>query len=173
VDTASKRLSEIGRRVGLLETSRSEAAGARWRRIDETVEALEKERLNLDEAHRATTADLLRRPEIDVEQIADRSALLSGLGDRDRRVVAETIKYAGYVERQRREAERIEKAGSRRIPDGFVYDALSGLSNELTEKLQRVRPDSLGRASRIDGMTPVALALLATHLERRPRDRAR
>jgi tRNA uridine 5-carboxymethylaminomethyl modification enzyme len=87
--------------------------------------------------------------------------------------VAETIKYAGYVERQRREAERVEKAGERRIPESFVYEGLSGLSRELAEKLARVRPESLGRAARIDGMTPAALALLAAHLERRPAARAR
>ena len=75
--------------------------------------------------------------------------------------------------RQRREAARIEKSGACRIPEGFVYDRLSGLSSELTEKLERVRPENLGRASRIDGMTPAALALLAAHLERRPRDSVR
>jgi tRNA uridine 5-carboxymethylaminomethyl modification enzyme len=58
------------------------------------------------------------------------------------------------------------RAGARKIPDDFVYRGLSGLSNELVEKLDRVRPGNLGRASRIDGMTPAALALLAAHLER-------
>ena len=61
------------------------------------------------------------------------------------------------------------RAGARKIPHRFVYQGLSGLSNELVEKLERVRPESLGRASRIDGMTPAALSLLAAHLERGPR----
>ena len=65
------------------------------------------------------------------------------------------------------------RAGSRRIPAGFTYRGLAGLSNELVEKLERVRPGDLGRASRIDGMTPAALALLAAHLERDPRPRPR
>ena len=88
------------------------------------------------------------------------------LDERDRRVVAETIKYAGYIERQRREADRLARAGARTIPSGFTYRGLSGLSHELVEKLERVRPESLGRASRIDGMTPAALGLLAVHLQR-------
>jgi tRNA uridine 5-carboxymethylaminomethyl modification enzyme len=186
VDTASKRLSGIGRRIGLLDGARAEASGSRWRRIEAAVSALEDERWLPDGSTRArldecgirldvpaTTADLLRRPEIDSDRIGEISDHLRVLDDRDRRVVAETIKYAGYVERQRREAERVEKAGERRIPESFVYEGLSGLSRELAEKLARVRPESLGRAARIDGMTPAALALLAAHLERRPAARAR
>ena len=64
----------------------------------------------------------------------------------DRRIVAETIKYAGYVERQRREARRVARAGARAIPEGFTYRGLPGLSSELAEKLDAVRPETLGRA---------------------------
>ena len=102
------------------------------------------------------------------DTLAGLSVVLDAMTTDDRRVAAETIKYAGYIERQRREAQRVQRAGARRIPDGFPYGNLSGLSNELVEKLERVRPETLGRASRIDGMTPAALALLAVHLERRP-----
>ena len=92
-------------------------------------------------------------------------ASLHALDRRDRRVVAESIRYAGYVERQRRDAERVKKAGRRSIPDGFVFRGLSGLSNEIVEKLEAVRPETIGRAARIDGMTPAALAILAAHVE--------
>ena len=115
-----------------------------------------------------STADLLRRGEVQVERLAELSETLMRLTPRDRRVAAETIRYAGYVERQRRVADRVAKAGSRRIPSGFGYRGLSGLSNELAEKLERVRPATIGRAARIDGMTPAALALLTAHLERSP-----
>ena len=182
VDTASKRLSHHGCRVGLLPPERAAAAERRWRRIGESVERAERERWLPDAATRArfdelgisfdapaSTGDLLRRPRTPVDRLARESELLAALEPRDRRVVAETIHYAGYVERQRRESLRIAKAGARRIPEDFVYRGLSGLSNELVEKLDRVRPENLGRASRIDGMTPAALALLAAHLERRGR----
>ena len=88
-------------------------------------------------------------------------------------MLAETLRYAGYVERQRREAERVKRAGTRAVPPGFVYRGLAGLSRELIEKLERVRPETLGRASRICGMTPAALSLLAAHLERSARAPAR
>jgi tRNA uridine 5-carboxymethylaminomethyl modification enzyme len=181
VDTASRRLTHHGRRVGLLDAPRADATAGRWKTIEDVVARAETERWSADLAtheHLASksvagelpphTAALLRRPEIEVEMLAGASALLEPLDPRDRRVVAETIKYAGYVERQRREASRVARGGARRIPDGFAYRGLAGLSNELVEKLERVRPESLGRASRIDGMTPAALSLLAAHLERRP-----
>ena len=179
VDTASKRLSPIGKRIGLLDPARAEASADRWHRLEGAVMRLEAERWLPDGETRelfqgrgisldvpTSTADLLRRPEMDSEKLAGLSGVLGEKSPRDRRVLAETIKYAGYVERQRREAERIKRAGSRRIPESFVYRGLSGLSNELVEKLERVQPKTLGRALRIDGMTPAALALLAAHLER-------
>ena len=179
VDTASKRLAHHGARVGVLDADRGRVAAERWARIERAVARAESERWRPDGETRArlaacgialdapaSTADLLRRPEVEAEKLAGSSELLAPLGARDRRVVAETIKYAGYVDRQRREADRMARAGARRIPGGFAYRGLSGLSNELAEKLERVRPETLGRAARIDGMTPAALALLAAHLER-------
>jgi tRNA uridine 5-carboxymethylaminomethyl modification enzyme len=114
----------------------------------------------------ATTASLLCRPETSSEALARVSPVLAGLESEDRRVATETLRYAGYVDRQRREAKRVAAAGARSIPEGFVYRGRAGLSSELVEKLEAVRPETLGRASRIDGMTPAALALLAAHLER-------
>jgi len=181
VDTATRRLAPHGRRIGLVEPMRARRSAERWARIDAAIRSLESERWLPDETTRptlarlgialdspASTADLLRRPEVSVVTMQDHSAELGRLGRDDRRVVVESIKYAGYVERQRREAERVARAGTRTIPEAFRYRGLSGLSNELIEKLEAVRPETLGRASRIDGMTPAALALLAAHLERRP-----
>jgi len=179
VDTASKRLAGHGRIVGLLSREQADTTTRRWERIGETLRRAESERWLPDAATSArfrelgvtletpaSTADLLRRPGVEPETLLEESRVLKELNATDRRVLGETIKYGGYVERQRREAERLARAGARRIPHDFVYQGLSGLSNELVEKLERVRPESLGRASRIDGMTPPALALLAVHLER-------
>jgi tRNA uridine 5-carboxymethylaminomethyl modification enzyme len=179
VDTAGKRLARHGRRVGLLDATRADAVEQRWQRIDAAVAKLETERWlpHTETRERlaqrgvrienpASTADLLRRPEVQHDTLVGLSVVLDELPAADRRVAAETIKYSGYVERQRREAQRVERAGARRIPGEFAYRDLSGLSNELVEKLEQVRPETLGRASRIDGMTPAALSLLAVHLER-------
>jgi tRNA uridine 5-carboxymethylaminomethyl modification enzyme len=180
IDTASRRLSTHGSRIGLLSETRAAAAAERWAAIERSIADLEAERWLPDGGTRArlaehgivldapaSSADLLRRPELAADRLVPLSAALSALPAGDRRVAAETIKYSGYVERQQREAERVARSGARAIPPGFRYGGLAGLSNELAEKLEAVRPETLGRAARIDGMTPAALALLASHLERR------
>jgi tRNA uridine 5-carboxymethylaminomethyl modification enzyme len=180
VDTASRRLSPHGARIGLLSPGRAEAAAERWTRLSEAMDRAGVERWRPDPPTRAaleslgirleapaSTADLVRRPEVDPARLAPMSAVLGRLAPDDLRVLVETVRYAGYLVRQEREASRVERAGAHPIPEAFVYRGLPGLSHELVEKLERVRPETLGRASRIDGMTPAALALLAGHLERR------
>ena len=170
VDTASRRLGAHGTRVGLLEASRAEASVARWTTIDEATRGISLEALPKASAVReggkiGTVAELVRRPETDVESVVPYSRALQALSPRDRRIVGENVKFAGYVERQRRVAERVRRSGAIRIPETLAYRGLSGLSRELAEKLDAVRPDTLGRAARIDGMTHAALALLAVHIE--------
>jgi tRNA uridine 5-carboxymethylaminomethyl modification enzyme len=171
VDTASRRLGAHGRRVGLLGEARAAASALRWAAIDRTMSAVTHEPLPRGSELRErgavqTVADLLRRPETDVESVVALSLSLTGLPARDRRIVAETVKFEGYVERQRRLAERVRRSGTIRIPEALTFAELSGLSRELAEKLEVVRPETLSRASRIDGMTPAALALLAVHIEK-------
>ncbi len=170
VDTASRRLSAHGTRIGLLAASRAAASAARWITIDEATRGIAREALPRDSEVREngklnTVAELVRRPETDVEAVVPYSLALGALSPRDRRIVAEIVKFEGYVERQRRVAERVRRSGAIRIPGTLAFQGLSGLSRELTEKLDAVRPETLGRAARIDGMTPAALALLAVHIE--------
>ena len=76
------------------------------------------------------------------------------------------IKFAGYIERQNEQVERFKKMESVRLPEDIDYRSLSGLSNEVVEKLTRIRPMSLGQASRISGITPAAISVLQVHLKR-------
>jgi len=179
VDSATRRLAEHGRRVGLVDPERADAAARRWRDFDAALLALAKERWSPDAATRsklsafgieldspASTADLLRRPEADPERLAAASPALAAMEGRDRRLAAESLRYEGYVARHRREAARVERAGARAIPPHMSFVGLPGFSREVVEKLERVRPETLGRAARIDGMTPAALALLAAYVEK-------
>ena len=142
VDTATRRLSPHGRRIGMLDPGRAEETADRWDRIERTLGRLEKERWVPSAENRArlaalgialeapmSTADLLRRPASDPGVLAGVSPILDGLDRRERRVVSETLKYSGYVERQRKQAERVARAGARRIPEEFVYRGLPGLSH--------------------------------------------
>ena len=164
IDTAPKRLAQVGARAGLLSAGAAVREAARWAAIDEAVAAVERER----DATGGTTADRLRRPDTNFEEVVGASVALADVPPEDRRIVADTVRYRGYVERQRREAERVRRSDSREIPDGLTFRGLPGLSREIAEKLDAVRPGTVGRASRIDGMTPAALALLVAHLDRAP-----
>jgi tRNA uridine 5-carboxymethylaminomethyl modification enzyme len=119
-------------------------------------------------------AQLLKRPEITVEQLA---AVLRELMPRffergssseirnELKSVETEIKYAGYLDQQQRAIERLKKAEQRRIPDWFDYRAVSGLSREMQEKLGNVVPQTIGQASRIPGVTPAAVSLINVYIE--------
>ena len=83
------------------------------------------------------------------------------------------IKYSGYLEQQTKSIERLKKAEQRTIPDWFDYGKVSGLSREMNEKLSRVRPRTLGQASRIPGVTPAAVSLINVFIEIQARQQAR
>jgi tRNA uridine 5-carboxymethylaminomethyl modification enzyme len=169
VETASRRLGDHGARIGLLDATRADRSRARWAALDDAVRRLAAEPLprqtDARELSASTVAEYVRRPESDVEDVVRFSPTLQELPPRDRRIAAETIKFEGYVARQRRTAEKVRRSGAIQIPANIPYQGLAGLSRELAEKLEQVRPETLARAARIDGMTPAALALLAVHIE--------
>jgi tRNA uridine 5-carboxymethylaminomethyl modification enzyme len=90
---------------------------------------------------------------------------LSSAARNEMKTVETEIKYAGYLDQQRKSIERLKKAEQRVIPDWFDYGKVSGLSREMNEKLQRVRPRTLGHASRIPGVTPAAVSLIHVYIE--------
>ncbi len=138
-----------------------------------------------------TYAQLIKRPEISLEGLlpvlrpemagtGDPLAFFSGAVNarvrNELKSVETEIKFAGYLDQQRKAIEKLKKAEQRVIPPGFEYAGISGLSREMQETLTRVRPQTLGQASRIPGVTPAALSLLHVHLEvgdRRKRRRPR
>jgi len=185
-DNADLRLTETGRQLGLVDD-------ARWARFCAKREAIERETARLRAlwatpanavgrevekvlgvaVSRETNAlDLLKRPELDYAALMRVPALGPAVDDAQ---VAEQVqigvKYAGYLDRQREEIERQRRHESTPIPQDFDYAAVRGLSAEVQQKLERVRPLSIGQAQRIPGMTPAAISLLLVHLERQRRSR--
>ncbi|HSK44963.1 MAG TPA: tRNA uridine-5-carboxymethylaminomethyl(34) synthesis enzyme MnmG [Candidatus Binatia bacterium] len=140
---------------------------------------------SLSSAIGAPLAQLLKRPEIVIEDLAGvvresypeyfseidvfsagfRPGKLSAAARNEMKTVETEIKYAGYLDQQRKSIERLKKAEQRVIPDWFDYGKVSGLSREMNEKLQRVRPRTLGHASRIPGVTPAAVSLIHVYIE--------
>ncbi len=179
-DNADIRLTEKGRELGLV-------SDQRWRRFCEKREAIELENQRLKHTwiqpgtaeatvlnsklqqpinREYNLADLVKRPELGYRDICD----LKGQGVEDVQVAEQVeiqIKYAGYIDRQKEDIEKVRRQENTLLPEGFDYDSIGGLSNELKSKLNEVRPASIAQASRIQGMTPAAISLLLIHLKKK------
>jgi tRNA uridine 5-carboxymethylaminomethyl modification enzyme len=118
-----------------------------------------------------TLSQLLKRPEVRYEDIANVSPPKNRLSYDITSQVEIQIKYEGYIQRQAELVERFKRLEDKKIPEDFVYRGIPGLSREIIEKLEEVRPLNLGQASRIPGITPAAISLLMVAVERHRRQR--
>jgi len=174
IDNADERLTPIGRRVGLVTDERWRMFETKRRQRALFAAMLDGQRmdpelfphLGLSVEDRPKLIDWLRRPESRVLALA--AWLEQSSGERPIRGVLTTIeteaRYAGYIAQQERQVERLKDAERRRIPGAFVYEGVPGLSREVQQKLERVRPETLGQAGRIPGVTPAAIAVLDVYL---------
>ena len=184
-DNADFRLRELGHKLGLV----TEEVYRRFCKKKEKVEGL-LNRLNdstlkpntqvLEQLRDLETspiknvtplAQLLRRNEIMFEDLSIFDPTLSGIEEAIAEEVETRIKYEGYIKRQERQVEKLKRMENARLPEGIDYEAIYGLSTEVKEKLGKVRPRSLGQASRISGVTPAALMAIQVHLKKQGPDR--
>jgi tRNA uridine 5-carboxymethylaminomethyl modification enzyme len=161
-DNADRRLTPLGRKVG----SVSDTA---WRRLQEKEQGIEtlQKQLNSLKSDGDTLATWLRRTQTTWEEVVARAPVLGEWNARPdvvEQVVLEA-KYSGYIDIQARDVERFRKMEGKRIPDSFDYAAVPQLRVEAKQKLTKVRPTSVGQASRISGITPADLAVLLFYLE--------
>ena len=185
-DNADLRLTDTGYRLGLIPESgyrmfcekRDAIARERERfrtiRPKQTSEFLARaEALGLQSLGAAITLEgLLRRPELDYEAVIGLAAVEGHPDAAVREQVEIQAKYEGYIHRQSHDVDNFKRLESRRIPPDFDYTSVEGFSREVLEKLQKLRPHSLGQASRIEGVTPAAISLLQVSLERSRRNAA-
>ncbi|MDT8440186.1 MAG: tRNA uridine-5-carboxymethylaminomethyl(34) synthesis enzyme MnmG [Desulfuromonadales bacterium] len=175
---ADQRLSPFGRRVGLLpderwrrfEIKQAELdAGRRCLRAGKVVpgDRAAIEQLGLGALQNgATLEELLRRPELTLDDLLFCQPELAELSGDVRDELQTEIKYAGYIARQLEQVNKFRRLENQAIPTGFDYDQISGLSAEVREKLKNGQPQTLGQAGRIPGVTPAAIAILAVVLKR-------
>ena len=180
-DNADQRLTKIGAAIGLVSPER-------LRQVEEKYDAVRRERNRLEATglpgseglnamleakgsapvnNSVRLADLLRRPEICYEDIApfdpNRPALSKAVTDE----VEIQIKYAGYLLRQEKQVEEFKKEEARLLPEDLDYESIGGLLLEARQKLQEIRPRSIGQAGRISGVSPADIAVLLIYLEQR------
>ena len=179
-DNADLRLTEKGRELGLVDDERWASFVDKKERIEKEKERLRttyvqskseasakiEDKLSNPLTREYSLQELLRRPELTYNDVAD----LSGESESNPQVreqVEIATKYEGYINRQTEEIDRLRRYENTAIPVELVYDKIEGLSNEIKQKLNENRPETLGRASRIQGMTPAAVSLLLIHLKKR------
>lgn len=162
-DTADRRLEPVGRELGLVSSERSHRTRDRWSRIERALRALEPAG-ELSAPRPVQPADRIRKGEDAANILRESYPESAEWPAADRRTLVSQMRYRGYLEIERREAAKLQKAEQVRIPADFDFAEVPGLSVEVRERLQHARPDSLGQASRIPGMTPAAIALLTAAL---------
>jgi len=180
-DNADLRLTETGRRLGLVNDERWQAfekkkvrieneqqrLGSIWVTPDNDLGKALNETLGVALSKESRALDLLKRPEITYADLMKVTGLGPGVGDvKVAEQVDVQVRYAGYVSRQAIEVEKNQRNEHSKIPQGFDYSQVPGLSAELREKLQQTLPESIGQAARIPGMTPAAISLLLVFLKR-------
>jgi tRNA uridine 5-carboxymethylaminomethyl modification enzyme len=165
MDNADFRLTPIGREAGLVRDDR-------WSRFEErrARHAENRQRLSRSHVHvgdrRLPAEQALRRTDVPLASLLPSLSLAEGTSPLDLASLETEFKYEGYLRRQEAQIARAERNEQQAIPDRFEYAGIAGLSREMVERLSSVRPSTLGQASRIPGVTPAAVAIVAARLGR-------
>ena len=172
IDNADRRLTPLGGELGLVGAREVARYEAKQRRMERLRAFLMEMRIRVGDG-KISAKEALKRTEFRIEQFVPTlpGGLRADLKLEELRSVETEIKYEGYLRQQRAEIEKVRRASARVLPADFEYGNIAGLSREVVEKCSRIRPVTIGQASRIPGVTPAALTIIHIHLELNRRKR--
>jgi tRNA uridine 5-carboxymethylaminomethyl modification enzyme len=170
IDNADLRLTPVGRSIGLVDDSRWAQFETRRQRYEKNLAALEGTRVRNERGESVTAAQLLRQPGVRLASLVTEGrveiAVEPSAPEFDLSSAETCIKYAGYLRQETAQAERSRREERRTIPGDFAFGQVPGLSREVVHRLTQVKPETLGQASRVPGVTPAAIAVLGAYLGR-------
>jgi tRNA uridine 5-carboxymethylaminomethyl modification enzyme len=169
-DNADLRLTPKGRQIGLVDDERWDRFEARRSRFSANVDALKRTWVRVEGGARVPASQALRRPEVTLETLISQGDVTINTTPPDQLLdlssVETTVKYEGYLVRQEQAVARAVRAERRRIPETFPFEKVPGLSREMVQRFSETRPETLGQAQRIPGVTPAAVAVVSAYLDR-------
>ena len=171
IDNADLRLTGKGRDVGLVSDARWSIFEERRARLGRNQRALADTIVRSSSGDAVSAAQLLKQPGVSLEHLRGMGVVIEADQERettDLLTLQTTVKFEGYLRRQQKDVERATRDERRRIPADFPFEAVPGLTREVVQRLEQVRPETLGQALRIPGLTPAAVAVLAAFVGRVP-----
>jgi tRNA uridine 5-carboxymethylaminomethyl modification enzyme len=165
IDNADRRLMSYGRDFGLVPDDAWAAYLAKQERIGRAVSFLKKNRTKSGSGDSVSLADYLKKPEIRLRDVLKYEKFQEELGDEESRFVESETKYEGYIRKQEREIAKAVRTDSMKIPSGFDFHRVPGLTREAVERCEKRKPSTLGEARKIPGLTPAAVQTIGLYLE--------
>ncbi len=179
-DNADQRLTERAIEIGCVSENRKDAYSRKMELLESAKEALTATTYSPHEVNeigirvsedgtRRSAYQLLSFPDVTFDQLVVLDPHLKNIDSATRAQISKDALYANYIARQKRDVEALRRDEAHEIPRDFDYEALNGLSNELSKKLSRIRPETLAHAGRVEGITPAALTLILAKLKQKTR----
>jgi tRNA uridine 5-carboxymethylaminomethyl modification enzyme len=164
-DNADRRLIRYGRKYGLIGEEDFSAFQEKQEKLQRLFQFLQKEKLTLENSVRISLKEWLKKPHVSLQNVLEYKRFPEPLTEEEMRHTEAEVKYEGYLRRQEKEVERIQRMDRTRIPDGLDFQDVPGLTREVVEKLRKSRPRTIGMAKRIPGITPAAIVNLGLYLK--------